>query len=469
LARRAGAQHAPFDDDPRWYVGGTPPRRHNRVTPLIDGDQYLTALHEALQGAEHYVFVIAWCLTPDLPIRRASREALLESRLKLVLAATASRVPVRVLLWGGAPFLFKPDSRMVEAAQRELMEQPGVDLQCRLDRTAHFSHTHHQKAVVIDGRVAFVGGMDLTTFAGDRWDTSDHLLRAGPNWHDVQVRIEGEAAADVDHNFRQRWHAATGEKCAMQRAPTFEPEWNTLVQILRTIPKRTYKFTRHGEYGIYHAYIEAIRQAKSFVYIENQYLWSSEIVEAIIEAMNREREQQFRVMIVLPARAFDGKWDNDRQVNALREADNGRGIFSAYCLYSSGPSGGEHAFQYRPIYVHAKVMVVDDEWVTIGSANLNERGIITDSEIVAAIREPDIARTVRLDLWSEHLGMDCAEVAAADPIALIDSEWPRRASQNAETIKRRDAPLLCAVHRYECGRMPGAWLLEEAEAVTLEH
>lgn len=468
-ALRYGTHFTALDDDPRWYAGGMPPRLHNRVTPLIDGKRYLTALLEELQGAEHYVFVISWCLTPDLPLHRQDRPALLESRLKLVLAATARRVPVRVLLWSGAPFLFKPDSKMVEAVQCELSGYSGVDLECRLDRTAHFSHTHHQKAVVIDGRVAFVGGMDLTTFAGDRWDTSDHPLRAGPNWHDVQVRIEGEAAADVDQNFRQRWQDATGEKCAAQRAPTFDPEWNTPVQIVRTIPKRTYKFAPHGEFGIHHACIKAIQQAKRFVYIENQYLWSSEIVDAMIEAMNRERKEQFRIVVVLPANAIDGKWDNDRQVKTLRAADNGRGIFSAYCPYSSGPTGGEHAFNYRPIYVHAKVMVVDDEWVTIGSANLNERGLITDSEIVAAIREPDIARAVRVDLWSEHLSMSRAEVAGANPIALIDNEWPRRADQNAGTIKRKDAPLLSAVHRYELGRMPGVWLLEEAEAVTLEH
>jgi phosphatidylserine/phosphatidylglycerophosphate/cardiolipin synthase-like enzyme len=149
--------------------------------------------------------------------------------------------------------------------------------------------------------------------------------------------------------------------------------------------------------------------------------------------------------------------------------DDGRGIVSVYCPYASGPSAGLYPFRYRPTYVHAKVGIIDDEWLLVGSANLNDRGLITDSEICTLIHDRDLARDTRIDLWTEHLGLDRAQVAAADSVALIDGEWPRRAAENAIIIKRRDAPLLCAVHRYETGRMPGSWLLEEAEALTVEH
>jgi phosphatidylserine/phosphatidylglycerophosphate/cardiolipin synthase-like enzyme len=322
--------------------------------------------------------------------------------------------------------------------------------------------------VVVDGQVAFVGGMDLTTFQGDRWDVPGHPLRAGPNWHDVQVRLEGEAVADVEHNFRQRWGAVTGDDTLPHRAPAFDPAWQTPVQIVRTIPRHVYSFAPHGEFGIHHAYTRALRGARRLIYLENQYLWSPDIMDALVAAM-RSAPADFRIVLVLPAQAYSGKYDNDRHVERLREVDAGRGIVSVYCPYAYGPTAGVRPFTYRPIYVHAKVAIVDDEWLTVGSANLNNRGLITDSEIAAIVHAPDLAREMRLSLWAEHLNLPREEVAAADPVALIDHEWTRRAEENAEIVQRADRPLRCALHRYEIGRMPGAWFLEEAEALTFEH
>jgi phosphatidylserine/phosphatidylglycerophosphate/cardiolipin synthase-like enzyme len=128
-----------------------------------------------------------------------------------------------------------------------------------------------------------------------------------------------------------------------------------------------------------------------------------------------------------------------------------------------------HAFTYRPIYVHAKVAIIDDEWLTVGSANLNNRGLLTDSEINAVVRDHDLARTLRVDLWAEHLALPRERVAQADVVDLVDHQWPSRAAENAQIIKRADRLLVCSAYRYETGRMPGAWLLEEAEALTFEY
>ena len=463
------ARTAWWADDPRWYGGGTPPRRHNRVTPLVDGECFFAALAEALAQAQAYVYGVGWCLTPQIPLKRHNLQEMVQTRLLTLLSDTARRVPVRILLWSGAPVLFQPTTRGTEAVQQALADQASGDIQCRLDHSAHFSHCHHQKAIVIDGRIAFVGGMDLTTFQGDRWDTPRHPLRAGPNWHDVQVRIEGEAAADVEQNFRQRWLAATGDGDLPHREPAWEESWQTPVQIVRTIPPGVYPFAPRGEFGIHHAYTRALRQAQRLIYLENQYLWSPDIVDALIAAMNKQHAEPFRIVIVLPARAYSGKWDNDQHVAKLRAVDAGRGIVSVYCPYTSGPSIGVHAFAYRPIYVHAKVAIIDDEWLTVGSANLNNRGLITDSEINAVVRDPELARNLRIALWAEHLALPREQVAQADPIDLVDHQWAGRAAENAQIIRRADRPLVCAAHRYEIGRMPGAWLLEEAEALTFEY
>lgn len=467
LVRRA--RDTWWGDDARWFPGGTPPRRRNRVTPLVDGAAYLADLRQALCEAQHYVYIAGWFCTPEMPLDQSSVEAMDETSLLRVLGEVARRVPVRVLLWNGANFLFRPTKSMTEKVCGTITQQGG-DIRCLLDGTAHLTHCHHQKAIVIDGRVAFVGGIDLTTLQGDRWDTPCHPLRVGPNWHDVQLRLEGEVVADVEANFRQRWAAVAGAGAAElpHRDPIPDPGWDTPAQIVRTIPRRTYPFAPDGEYGIYHAYVRALRSAERLIYLENQYLWCPEIMDALIAAMNRRRDGPFRIAIVLPARAYDGKWDNDRHVARLREVDGGRGIVSVYSPYTSGPGSGAAAFIYRPIYVHAKVAIVDDAWLTVGSANLNNRGLATDSEINAVVRDAGLARGLREQLWAEHLGCSREEVASADPHELLDHLWPARAEENAAIMRRADRPLPSAVLRYEVGRMPGAWLLEEAQALTVE-
>ncbi len=474
----ARAHDAWWGDDPRWYPGGTPPRQHNRVTPLVDGEAYFDALCTAIEGARDYVYVAGWGLTPYIPLRRHGRDELARTRLLDLLTETARRASVRVLLWGGSVAPLPPTQEQVEDVCRTIetrARDAHGDIVCRLDRTAHPTHCHHQKAVVVDGQAAFVGGMDLTTLQGDRWDTTDHPLRVGPNWHDAQLRIEGEAVADVEHNFRQRWQGADqnhgqgrGEDDLPHRDPAYDPAWRTPAQIVRTIPAHVYRSVPRGEYGIHHAYIHALWRARRLVYLENQYLWSDDIMDALVAAITKPREDPFRVVIVLPAHADRGKWDNDRQVSRLRELDAGRGIVSIYSPYASGPGRGLSPFTYRPTYVHAKVAIIDDEWLTVGSANLNNRGLVTDSEINAVVRDPVIARDLRIDLWAEHLALPRDEVARADPIDLLDRVWAHRARQNAERVNQGDSMLVCPAHPYDVGRMPGAWLLEESEALTFE-
>lgn len=457
-----------WGSEPTWYPGGTPPRLHNKLTPLVDGESYFGALHDALAAAQDYVYIIGWCLTPDVPLGRSGADQIVETQLLNVLRAIAARATVRVLLWSGTPALLQPTTRTMREAKRLLESEVKGNLQCQLDYTSRFGHSHHQKAIVVDGQVAFVGGMDLTTFHGDRWDTTRHSLRLGPNWHDVQVRVEGEAVVDVEHNFRQRWLAVGGDRNLPHRKPQFDPAWQTPVQIVRTIPRGRYDFAPRGEFGIHHAYTELIRRAKRLIYFENQYLWSHDIMDALLALIDAPRTDPLRIVIVLPARAYDGKWDNDHHVNRLREADRGRGIVSVYSLYSSGVGFGTRAFTYLPTYVHAKVAIIDDEWLMVGSANLNGRGLVTDSEMNVLVRDPDLARTLRIDLWAEHLGLPRDQIGAADLVALVDKEWVRRADQSAEIIQLGNRPLTSAIHLYECGQMPGTQLLELAEAQTFD-
>ena len=455
-----------------WYPDGTPPRQHNRVTPLVDGENYFNELQKALDQAKSYVFIIGWVFTPYFPITRKDTQQLHQSRLLNILDEVSQRVPVRILLWSGATLLFQPDRKETDQVKKEVEAAIHGDLKICLDYTQHFTHCHHQKAVVIDGQVAFVGGMDLTTFMGDRFDTNQHHLRAGINWHDVQLKLEGEIVADVENNFRQRWQGAVAEeeaKLLPYQQPVVEPSWNTPVQIVRTIPKKVYKFARRGEFGIHYSYIKLFAEAKHFIYLENQYLWSPHILKALTRAINKSRSNPFRIVIVLPASADDGKFDNDKHVAKLRKLDNGRGIISFYSLYTSGPNIGRRPFTYRDIYVHSKTAIIDDEWFMVGSANLNNRGLITDSEINALVHDKALARQLRIDLWSEHLKIPAEELINQSITGLIDRDWPEQATANQEIFKKKNQPFLSALYPYQIGKMPGAWFLEDLEAMTFEH
>lgn len=455
----------PWSGDNRWYRGGFPPRRHNRITPLPHGARYFPDLCNALAEASSRVTIAGWCLTPLMALSREGEQP--GSILADVLDEVSRRAEVHVLLWSGAPALFEPDTRMVENARRVLL-QHAPRVHCALDHRASFSHDHHQKAVTVDGRLAYVGGMDLTTFQGDRWDTEEHPLRFGPNWHDVQVRLQGEVVQDVEANFCQRWNAVTGDHLRPLPASQPDSSWDQPAQIIRSVPAGFYPFAPSGEYGIAHAYLAAIGDARHFIYLENQYLWSPEIVEALKEAMNRPHDGPFRIVMVLPADAYTGKYDNDQHVRELVNADNGRGIFHAYSPYASGPATGRSGYRSLPIYVHAKVGIVDDSWFTVGSANLNARGLGTDTEMNVQAVAPEAARELRLTLWSDQLGMAEAELAHLDPVEAIDHLWTEVARRGEEAARARVIPPPGHVRRYKPGTNPGSRLLDFIQDVTLE-
>lgn len=452
--------------DDRWYSGGFPPREHNALRPLPHGANYFDDLCREFAGASERVTIAGWCMTPLMSLLREVDRA--GDTLVDLLRETSARAEVYVLLWSGAPALFEPNLHFAEAVKRVLNER-APRVRCELDRRAHFSHDHHQKAVTVDGRIAYVGGMDLSTFQGDRWDTEEHPLRFGPNWHDVQVRLEGEVVGDVEENFCQRWNAVTGERLQPVPSPPLDPDWNTPAQVIRTIPAGFYPFAPNGEYGIRHAILAAIRAAERFIYLENQYIWSPEVVEALCEAMNRERSGPFRIILVLPAKAYSGRYDNNRHVQLLRNADNGRGIFETYTPYAGGPATGRTGYVYLPIYVHAKVAIIDDQWLTIGSANLNGRGLGTDTEMNVQAVDGTVAKALRVRLWAEHLGMTEEEVAALDPIDLIDHRWKSTAEQLHECLHTGGPPCGGQVMRYQVGKMPGSRALDLFQDLTLEH
>jgi phosphatidylserine/phosphatidylglycerophosphate/cardiolipin synthase-like enzyme len=197
-----------WSDDDRWFADDFPPRQGNRLTPLVDGKEAMQAMYEALDTARASIYLTAWFITPQLRMLRPPDdcEDPCEGKggphaLLPLLARKADEVDVRVLLWPGA-VLGKFARRHVRATHRALV-RANPRLYARLDTHQKLSHCQHQKALVVDGRVAFVGGLDVTAFDADRWDMQEYTFRRSRNWHDVHWKIEGPCAADVAANFAQ--------------------------------------------------------------------------------------------------------------------------------------------------------------------------------------------------------------------------------------------------------------------------
>ena len=418
--RKAGWSQALMAADADWAAGAPPARDGNALEVLVDGEDALARMAAAIAGARSHVHLAGWYVTPRFALTDGDRPALLRD----LLAEAASHARVRVLLWGGAPLPFYPVSRRVVRGIRQELCQDN-DIVCALDTHERPLHCHHEKLVIVDDEVAFVGGIDLTDFAGDRRDRSGHPPRGSIGWHDVATVLRGPAVSDVARHFALRWSEVTGEQLPTRDPPRVAG--NLRVQVVRTVPERVYKSLPRGEFSILESYAGALRSAERLIYLENQFLWSPEIVSILQNKLRTPPHDDFRLLLVLPAKPNSGADDTRGQLALLAEADRGEGRMLACTLYAVAPGSAER------VYVHAKVGIVDDRWMTIGSANLNEHSLFNDTEMNVVTHDPDLARQTRLRLWSEHLGQPI-ETLASDPAALIDGTWRPLVTEQLERL-----------------------------------
>jgi phosphatidylserine/phosphatidylglycerophosphate/cardiolipin synthase-like enzyme len=401
--------YSPPQDGSLWAAGDPPPREGCALEVLIDGEQALPRIAEAIAGARRWVHIAGWHVTPGFGLTRDE-----DARpLRDLLAEVAERADVRVLLWAGAPVpLFSPKRADMRAVRDELVR--GTRVRCVLDPKERPMHCHHEKLVIVDGELAFVGGIDLTSLAGDRYDSAPHAVRGGLGWHDVATCVRGPAVADAAEHFAARWADVAGESLETTTPPA--PAGSTTLQIVRTVPERVYDFLPSGDFRILEAYVRALRSAQSLIYLENQFLWSPEIVHILDAKLRDPPTDDFRVVVVLPADPNDGADDTRGQLGVLVDADGGGDRFLAATVHAcTGSITG-------PLYVHAKVGIVDDGWLTVGSANLNEHSLFNDSEMNVVTCDPALARETRLRLWAEHLERSVEEVDG-DPARVVDELW----------------------------------------------
>lgn len=395
-----------------------PVRARNQVEVLIDGEEALPAIENAIRNAKSSVYIANWHASPDFRLTREPGAPTLRD----LLAMTAQRgVAVRLLLWAGPPVpAFQPTRRLVRSEQQRFTAH--TEVRCVLDSRERTMHCHHEKLVVVDGTTAFVGGVDFTALEGDRHDSTEHPPSRPICWHDLMTRLHGPVVADVANHFRLRWREVAGEDLPEPTPPG--PAGESNVQLLRTIPDKTYAFAPRGEFTVLDGYLRALRSARRLVYLENQFLWSPEITEVLLDKLANPPDDRFRMVLLLPRKPSNGADTTRGQLSRLLDADDGNRRVLATTL--STHDGQDSA----PVYVHAKLGIVDDEWMTIGSANLNEHSLFNDTEVNVATDDRELIHDTRLRLWAEHLGHPVADLDT-DPTDVVDNLWRPTAEEQA--------------------------------------
>lgn len=417
------------DGDTCWRTA-----RADALTFLVDGAEYFAAVKAAMLRARQSIWILAWVFDPltRLEPDRVGRsgDPATADRLGLLLQRIAALHPgldVRILAWD---MPFPLNASQAFAPQRAAAEFTGSRVKFRLDNSLPNSACHHQKLVVIDGRLAFVSGGDLGV---DRWDTCDHAdgdrRRRLPNLHsyrprhDVAVMVEGPVVQDCARLFADRW--ARSEGGGLDVPPpdvSTDSPWPTdlipdltsrKVALVRTQP--AWKDQPEIIEGL-KLHLAAIAAARRCIYLENQYLAAPTIVEALARRLAEPDGPE--VISVGPSASpsfFDRmSMDSARMaaITTLTRADV-HGRFHAYCART--PDG-------HPILVHSKVTVIDDRFLRIGSANLNNRSGGLDTELDLALEaEPGAAgETTRAaisdfrdELVAHFLGRTLADTQAA--------------------------------------------------------
>jgi phosphatidylserine/phosphatidylglycerophosphate/cardiolipin synthase-like enzyme len=424
---------------PAWTDG-------NLATPLIHGVTYFDRLvHEVEQlGPGDHLFFTDWRGDPDELLRPDGPTV-----AELFSRAIRRGVCVRGLVWRSHWDKLSFSKEQNRALDRAIEQAGGEVL---LDQRVRRGGSHHQKFVVLrhaqdsSRDVAFAAGIDL---CHSRRDDADHrgdpqpqpMSRAygsRPPWHDVQLELRGPAVHVLDTVFRERWNDPTNVdvdhpiawlrdhlRHTRMHAGPLPPQLPApadagphVVQQLRTYPaiRPPYEFAPNGERSVARGYSKAIRRARRLVYLEDQYMWSADIARMFAEAL---AEHPLLHLVVVVPRVPD-------QDGAFAERPQYVGRWQAIQLCREAGGDRVHVFDIEnhagtPVYVHAKVCVVDDVWASVGSDNFNRRSWTHDSELSDAVldttrdaREPRdpagtgdgariFARDLRLQLAREHL------------------------------------------------------------------
>lgn len=401
--------------------------RAARAAVLVDGAAYFRAVREALLGAQRCVVVLGWDMHSQTPLvgeTGAADDGLprLLGEFLSELVETRPGLEVHLLSW---------DFAVLYAAERELFPRlrfgwsTPARVHFRLDNAVPLGSSQHQKLIIVDDAVAFSGGLDLTI---RRWDTAEHRLdnphRVDPAgrpyapFHDVQMIVDGAAARALGEIARMRWQLGCGETiAALERElqdswpASVAPDFSDVnVGIARTQPV----YSNETEVcEVEKLFLESIDAAEHSIYIENQFLTFAAFAERLARRLSEKPDLE--VLIIAPEKAES--WIEYQAMHSgrilftreLKRAGGGR----VKLVYPEVKAGNARA----STMIHSKVMIIDDRFLRVGSANLNNRSMAADTEcdlVIEARSDSERAgiRAVRDRLIADHCGVEPEAVAA---------------------------------------------------------
>lgn len=399
-----------------------------RVALLVDGEDYFGALYDALCNAQRCVRILSWDLYSKMDLLRGTRKSTNYPTqiydLLDVLLKEREQLHVYILLW---------DFSMIYAFEREwsslitLRWNSHPRLHFKLDAQHPFGASQHQKVVTVDDRIAFVGGFDI---ANSRWDSRAHKpedprreFNSGhyyPPFHDMQMLVDGKAAAALAELARYRWDQVDGE-AAPPINPGPQDPWPVRVRprfdgldvaISRTFPE--YDQRKKPIREVEQLFVDLIEKAEHFIYFENQYFTSARIANTIIKRLKAGSGPE--IVMVLPNHTGLKEQITMDVIRAdmlrrLREAD-GHGRLRIYAPMDPAIPEG------NCIKVHAKLMYVDHRYLRVGSANLSGRSMGLDSECDLSLEltrpeDRQAGREFLYGLLAEHLAVETEDVRRA--------------------------------------------------------
>ncbi|HVV78490.1 MAG TPA: VTT domain-containing protein [Pseudolabrys sp.] len=402
--------------------------RATRAAVLIDAAQYFSAARAAMLKARAHIFIVGWDIhsrTRFVGESGSAQDGYPESFGDFLskLSRERPKLKIHVLLWDFA-VLYAPEREFFPVYALRWNTPPGVDFY--LDNAVPFGSSQHQKLIVVDDSVAFSGGLDVTI---RRWDTSaheyDHPLRHDPAgkyyrpFHDVQAIVEGDAARALGRLVRARWECACGERIALSRARKdcwpdgLEPDFRDIeIAIARTQP--AYESQPQVQ-EIEALFIDSIGKAEHTIYIENQFLTSVSVAKALAERMRQKPDLE---LLMVGPKGHDS-WLETRiiqngRIRFMNELSAPQVASRVRLMYPEVRKGRRRTHTM----VHAKVMIIDDRYLRVGSANLNNRSMATDTEcdlFIEAHKPTERAAITDIQnrLLGDHLGASAEQIALA--------------------------------------------------------
>jgi len=440
--------------------------RASRAAFLVDTEAYFTAVFEALRKARHSVLLLGWGFDPRARLFPDGFDGPADpdevGRILVALARARPELDIRLLIWKSALPIAASQQFFPHKARSWFR---GTGVKFWLDDQVPFGACHHQKVLVIDDKLAFCGGGDISV---DRWDTPGHLehdpRRIMPDQHhhaprhEVMMMVDGEAAAALGDLARERWRRAKGEALPVPEVSSDDP-WPTHIpahlqdvdiSIQRTEP--AWK-DRPEVAEIRRLTIESILQARSTIYLENQYFTSPLIAAALAKRLAEPDGPE----VVLISTGQSPSWFDQLTMDRarsnmlwrLRVAD----VFGRFrAFYPTTPSGTK-------IIVHSKVTVIDDTLARVGSANLNNRsgGFDTEAEIgVEARTEADrlaicALRDRLIGHFMGHTGDAVAKARAERGSLVAAIDFLNREGRLSPILPMKQTPLGEIIATYHIG------------------